>query len=481
MAGFLKAAAARARGAAEFARDAAFELNVVLGFAIQATEAQEALRTGLGIPRAVSNIAGLSVAAVAAAGTAAVTFDLVSKFYGPKECQRCSGWEGLCCSTCGGSGEQLIAIRSPNLKRGESVTVAAMAAAFAGGRVGIIQLPGSLDAGLPLPRRTCTACDGTGVMKCPECHGQAFKNKISFDRIFDAPLFGWDAQLRTKPTNTNKAAVLTDPGNARFLLFERPELEGGFTMPEDVKHALWWQYENAAMYDMAREKVVRKEAGWEAAQQMMAELDPDRALQDPAIVQSFPEHRVQRELLDRAAALPPPPRPEEWVKLPPSVEAPDWRKLQSPEERREWEAILAREPAAQEALLDHAWRREWHEAQTAAAVQEALLDVAGGVRRPAAPPLPQPRAAEGGGGAPAAARQEEPPPGGGKGKAEEEPLPGGKDKAAAKKGKAPAPKKPSAEELRRREKEEKVAKMAQHAAEREAALARAKEAKGRRS
>ncbi|CAI5506598.1 unnamed protein product [Closterium sp. Naga37s-1] len=366
-----------AQAAAQFAQELVFELR---------TESQEALRTGLGIPRAVTSIASFGCFAVAAAGTAAITTDFVARLYGARECEGCNGWEGVACTTCRGTGHTRRQALPSSKSSGQSLLVASPHPAVS-----------SSSSAAAASVSLCPTCHGSGVMKCSVCNGDAWKNKITFDRVLDSPLKAWDAYRMAKPVMPSPEAM-QDPNRAAFWLLQRPAVEEGVEMSERDKEAVWWEHQWKQRYEGMREAVLQKQPGWQQAQQALIEMDPSAALNDPqldAAVRTKPlkarrlpklegdaEARVAAALEEarkKVEKMTPPPRPKDfgsfqldWVQESDHCKEPDQSKMKGEAERQQWQAMLQQQREVEEKMLDAAWRDTWQNDKVEESLKKAV-------------------------------------------------------------------------------------------------------------
>ncbi|CAI5514085.1 unnamed protein product, partial [Closterium sp. Naga37s-1] len=354
-----------AQAAAQFAQELVFELR---------TESQEALRTGLGIPRAVTSIASFGcfvsrpaypIPAVAAAGTAAITTDFVARLYGARECEGCNGWEGVACTTCRGTGHTRRQALPSSKSSGQSLLVAS-------------PHPAVSSSSSAAAASLCPTCHGSGVMRCSVCNGDAWKHKITFDRVLDSPLKAWDAYRMAKPVMPSPEAM-QDPNRAAFWLLQRPAVEEGVEMSERDKETVWWEHQWKQRYEGMREVVLQKQPGWQQAQQALIEMDPSAALNDsemdaairtkPLKARRLPKLEGDAEARMAAALeearkkvdkMTPPPRPKDFGSFQLDwVQEPDESKMKGEAERQQWQAMLQQQREVEEKMLDAAWRDSW--------------------------------------------------------------------------------------------------------------------------
>lgn len=437
--GLWKQVQGRVKLAADFAQGVAYDLKV---------EADEALRTGLGVPRAATDIASFACYAVAAAGTVSMAGDFIGKVWGTRECDRCNGWEGIACCTCKGHGRVQFAVRNSNLRPGEKETVGNVALAVAEGRSDVLHLPVGMTYG-PFPRKECPTCTGAGVMKCPLCKGNAWKPKISFDKIFDAPWKTWDVYRKSRRVGVEDL-TMGDPNLARYWMFVRPELETGIKIPEETKKQMWWDYERSQEYNKVRQLVAKRGPGWEEAQKTLVELQPNRALSDPVIVHNVPYFKALKQTGEEVMKLRVPSRPADWGEQAEISEVEEFEKM-DPKAKEALEDVLETKKRVTNVVLENAWAREWRQKK----VEEIMNQKAVKIQEMAmASSLAENKTQS--------TTQE--------GKGKEVSSEKGKNSAKGKGTATEAKKKISEEERKKKEREERRARMAKQAAEREAAL-----------
>ncbi|CAI5966608.1 unnamed protein product [Closterium sp. NIES-64] len=237
----------------------------------------------------------------------------------------------------------------------------------------------------------CPTCHGSGVMKCSVCNGDAWKNKITFDRVLDSPLKAWDAYRMAKPVMPSPEAM-QDPNRAAFWLLQRPAVEEGVEMSERDKEAVWWEHQWNQRYEGMREAVLQKQPGWQQAQQALIEMDPSAALNDPqldAAVRTKPlkarrlpklegdaEARVAAALEEawkKVEKMTPPPRPKDFGSFQLDwVQEPDQSKIKGEAERQQWQAMLQQQREVEEKMLDAAWRDTWQNDKVEESLKKAI-------------------------------------------------------------------------------------------------------------
>lgn len=422
-------------------------------------DVRDAADAGFGVPRLISNVASLSVAVVAASGTAAIALDGVGKVFGKRECTDCNGWEGLRCTMCAGKG--LVGYFVKDLESGQGDSVESLAGAIAGGAANLTCVPASVNSGLPLPRRECPTCDGTGVMTCKKCKGESWKPKMNFEDIMDVPWKAWNVYRKTKPPTESQDRLMSNPDLAYWMMFEKPAIEDGVEYDDDVKEKMWMKYMDDRRYEELRERVERREAGWEVLQQGLVSINPERARQDPVIVQNVPFHKAQLQLLAEVEGMQPPPRPANWgnVKLP--LSEADWRKedLKNPKVRQEMETLLKTQEGVYGALLDNAWENQWREQQLEILTKAKIESYLRSKQEEEQNPGSSTPGSEGrtGKGAPSTSTRD---------------TNASTQKSRGKKG---------VDDKKKKERQERAERLARQAAEREAALAKGKAARSGRS
>lgn len=359
-------AAKRALGEAgslfrEAAHDAAYDLR------------DNALR-GFGLPKLVTTAASLSVAGFAAVGTAAITSELISKVYVSRECKTCNGWGGLRCTMCVGTGH--VQYSTTRLSKTKRASIENLADDLLDGKEEIIHHPAEYNAGYPLPYKKCPTCSGTGVSRCQECKGFPFNPRISLDNLMDVPWKTWDVYRKTHPPREDQKIYenVKDPALAAFLLYERDEIEGGFKYDEDVKARLMAAYQRYREYDEIREEVATRRPGWEQLQEALYSIDPERAKRDPVIIQDVSYYKALKQVEAEVALLKVPPRPAEWTeKYEPLLKklygADDEKNLLKSEDIR---TLVEVRDDLMDQVLNAAWTNEWRDRKVEEVVQKKI-------------------------------------------------------------------------------------------------------------
>ncbi|KAL2634332.1 hypothetical protein R1flu_005811 [Riccia fluitans] len=453
---WMREASRRGAAVGEALKDAAFDISWSF---------RDSAKTGFGFPRFLSSMASLGVATVAAAGTASVALDMTGKFFGKRECNTCNGWEGLRCTLCRGSGRVRYTVNDSSLSEAERANTRSVAAAVLEDRAEIQYVPASVGLELPLPYSGCPACDATGVEICSTCEGDSWKPKFNFENLMNAPWQSWDVYRKVKPEPIpGTTEVVADPAVAAFNMYAREEAEKGFTYDEDVKEKMMYKYHNAREYDNIRERVARREPGWEHMQDFLAVKDPERALSDPVIVVDPPYYYAKAQIVAEVNELPVPPRPEQWMsKIEYPLKESDWSKedLKNPKVKAEMEVLLRGQEQFFNTFRDKSWEMMWRKKKIAEVTQSKISSYESGVDAEAYQPA-QPEAFT----------------------SDADVLVSSPDTTSSASAevkpaveKKPESKKRPEDAKKKRERQERAERMARQAAEREAALARAKEAK----
>ncbi|CAM6118105.1 unnamed protein product [Calypogeia fissa] len=444
---------ARKRGAqvVEVLKETAFELE---------WDARDAAKTGFGVPKLLSSAASLGVATVAAAGAASVAFDFTGKIWGKKECSTCNGWEGMRCRICTGTGKVRYNINESTLTEAERSSSQSIAAAALEGRAEIEYIARTNKLDLPFPFIDCPECDGSGVMKCITCTGNAWVPKFTIAKTMGAPWLAWDAYRKIKPPDEEPSKVIADPDMAAFQMFRKDELENDIEYSEETKQAAMAKYEDDREYDLVKQHVERRDPGWETLQKVLFLKDPERAANDPVIVTNPRYYKAKVKILKEVEELPVPPRPADWLAN--QVEKPlkesDWSKedLKDPRKRSAMKALLQGQESFYNKLLDRTWESHWREQK----FEELKKEMIDSYEREKDTPQ---HAAE------TAATQNI---------ADVGPSPSrSTTKKAKPAGKQADAKKRPEDDRKRRERQERSERMARQAGEREAALSKAKAAR----
>ncbi|GJP75673.1 hypothetical protein CLOP_g6095, partial [Closterium sp. NIES-67] len=302
--------------------------------------------------------------------------------YGSRECEGCNGWEGVACTTCRGTGHTRRQALPSSKSSGQSLLVASPHPA--------ISSSSSSSASASL----CPTCHGSGVMCCSVCKGDAWKHKITFDRVLDSPLKAWDAYRMAKPVMPSPESM-KDPNRAAFWLLQRPALEEGVEMSEREKESAWWEHEWQQRYEGTRDIVLQKQPGWQQAQQALIAMDPSAALNDPqldAAIRTKPpkplkarrlpklegdaEARVATALEEargKVEKMVPPPRPKDFGSFQLGwVQEPDLSKVKGEGEKQQWQAMLQQQREVEERMLDAAWKESWQNDKIEESLRKAV-------------------------------------------------------------------------------------------------------------
>lgn len=345
----------------EAAHDASYDLR------------DNALR-GFGLPKLVTSAASLTVAGCAAIGTLAITCEFISKIHVRRDCKNCNGFGGLRCTMCSGTGQ--VQYSTSTLSKAKRSSIETLANDVLEGKEELIDYPPGYNAGYSLPCRSCPTCNGTGVSTCPLCKGYLAQPQLSFENLMDVPWKTWNAHRRTHPPqNSRLAQSVKDPDLAAFLLFERDEMESGVKYDEDTKARLMASYQRDLAYEEIREEVAMRQPGWEQLQEALYTLDPERAKKDPVIIQDVPHYKALKQVEADVASLEVPPRPAEWTeKYQPLLKE---RYGGKDEEKAllnisEIRTLVEVRDKLMEQVLDAAWANEWRRKKVEEVIEEKI-------------------------------------------------------------------------------------------------------------
>ncbi|GJV17528.1 hypothetical protein Tco_1362851 [Tanacetum coccineum] len=289
---------------------------------------------GFGIPEFISKLSYHAIFAVAALGTCDIALELGKKVIcqrtytfdiyllwsswsdivsasNCRDCQTCNGWNALRCTMCKGTGKVMYQVKNYTLRSGEKATAEAIADAIAENRAELIHLPATMDLNVPLPSKDCETCDGSGVMKCPECKDK-LQIRISADDIIEPPWKAYNIMKKMDYPYEHIIDSMKDPSIAAFWLITMPQIMGGFEYDDEVKQKIWWQYKENMRYDQLRDAVAKRKPGWEYLQEGLISMDPERARNDPVVVKNIPYYKAKSALENEVMKLNPPPRPQNW-------------------------------------------------------------------------------------------------------------------------------------------------------------------------
>ncbi|MFS7921466.1 hypothetical protein Hanom_Chr03g00237091 [Helianthus anomalus] len=227
---------------------------------------------GFGIPEFISKVSYSAIFAVAALGTCDIALELGKKVICQRNCQTCNGWNALRCTMCRGTGKVMYQVKNYTLRSGEKATAEAIADAIAENRAELVHLPATMDLNVPLPSKDCDSCDGSGVMKCPECKDK-LQIRISADDIIDPPWKAYNIMKKMDYPYEHIIHSMKDPSIAAFWLITMPQIMGGFEFDDEVKQKIWWQYKENMRYDHLRDAVAKRKPGWEYLQEVRHNLN----------------------------------------------------------------------------------------------------------------------------------------------------------------------------------------------------------------
>ncbi|XP_011098290.1 uncharacterized protein LOC105176983 [Sesamum indicum] len=317
---------------------------------------------GFGVPEFISKLSYSAVFAIATLGTYDIAFELGKKVLCQRNCRTCTGWQAMQCTMCRGSGKVQYQVKNYALRSGEKATAENIADAIAENRAELVHLPSSVDLHLPLPYKECPSCDGSGVMKCPECKGK-FPLRISADDIMEPPWKACDILRKMDYPYEHIVHSMKDPSIAAFWLITLPQIVGGMDYDDDVKQKIWWQYKESMRYDQLRNEVAKREPGWEYLQEALISIDPSRAKDDPVVVKNVPFYKAKKALEAEVMKLNPPPRPHDWGDLDLPLNASSWSEedLKDPKKLYEMTILLNAQREIADKILDTQWETKWRE------------------------------------------------------------------------------------------------------------------------
>ncbi|XP_055801024.1 uncharacterized protein LOC129870315 [Solanum dulcamara] len=339
-----------------------FPIKLVLSPITLAYDIAGSAPRGFGVPEFISKLSYSTIFVVATLGTYDIAMELGKKVISQRDCRTCSGWQALQCTMCKGSGKVHYQVKNYTLKRGEKATAESIADAIADNRAELVHLPSTVDLHLPLPSKDCPSCDGSGVMKCPECKDK-LQIRISADDIMEPPWKAYNIMRKMDYPYEHIVDSMKDPSIAAFWLLTLPQIVGGFEYDDDVKKKIWWQYKESMQYDQLRDVVAKRKPGWEYLQEALVSIDPVRAREDPVIVKNIPYFKAKKALEAEVMKLDPPPRPQNWGELKLPLNASSWseKDLKDPKKLYEMTVLLNAQREISEKMLDAQWEAKWRE------------------------------------------------------------------------------------------------------------------------
>ncbi|OIT31959.1 PREDICTED: uncharacterized protein LOC109208016 [Nicotiana attenuata] len=339
-----------------------FPIKLVLSPFTLAYDIAGSAPRGFGVPEFISKLSYSAIFVVATVGTYDIAMELGKKVLCQRDCRTCNGWQALRCTMCKGSGKVHYQVKNYTLKRGEKATAESIADAIADNRAELVHLPSTVDLHLPLPSKECPNCDGSGVMKCPECK-EKLQIRISADDIMEPPWKAYNIMRKMDYPYEHIVDSMKDPSIAAFWLITLPQIVGGFEYDDDVKQKIWWQYKESMRYDQLRDVVAKRKPGWEYLQDALISIDPSRAREDPVIVKNIPYFKAKKALEAEVMKLDPPPRPQKWGELNLPLDASSWSEedLKDPKKLYEMTVLLNAQREIAEKMLDAQWEAKWRE------------------------------------------------------------------------------------------------------------------------
>ncbi|CAM8954586.1 unnamed protein product [Rhodiola kirilowii] len=246
--------------------------------------------------------------------------------------------------------------------RGEKATADSIADAVVDNRAELIHLPSAIDLHVPLPSKECPSCEGTGVMKCPECQHK-LQVRISADDIMEPPWTAYNIMKKMDYPYEHIVDSMKDPSIAAFWLLTMPQMIGGFTFKDDVKQKIWWPYKESMRYDQIRDEVAKRKVGWENLQEALITLDPVRAKDDPVVVKNVPYYKAKKALESEVLKLNPPPRPQNWGDLNLPLDSSSWSEedIKYPKKLYEMTVLLNAQRELADQILDSQWESKWRQ------------------------------------------------------------------------------------------------------------------------
>ncbi|XP_016490071.1 uncharacterized protein LOC107809889 [Nicotiana tabacum] len=339
-----------------------FPIKLVLSPFTLAYDIAGSAPRGFGVPEFISKLSYSAIFVVATVGTYDIAMELGKKVLCQRDCRTCNGWQALRCTMCKGSGKVHYQVKNYTLKRGEKATAESIADAIADNRAELVHLPSTVDLHLPLPSKECPNCDGSGVMKCPECKDK-LQIRISADDIMEPPWKAYNIMRKMDYPYEHIVDSMKDPSIAAFWLITLPQIVGGFEYDDDVKQKIWWQYKESMRYDQLRDVVAKRKLGWEYLQDALISIDPSRAREDPVIVKNIPYFKAKKALEAEVMKLDPPPRPQKWGELNLPLDTSSWSEedLKDPKKLYEMTVLLNAQREIAEKMLDAQWEAKWRE------------------------------------------------------------------------------------------------------------------------
>ncbi|KAJ8527733.1 hypothetical protein K7X08_015184 [Anisodus acutangulus] len=339
-----------------------FPIKLVLSPITLAYDIAGSAPRGFGVPEFISKLSYSTIFVVATLGTYDIAMELGKKVICQRDCRTCSGWQALQCTMCKGSGKVHYQVKNYTLKRGEKATAESIADAIADNRAELVHLPSTVDLHVPLPSKDCPSCDGSGVMKCPECKDK-LQVRISADDIMEPPWKAYNIMRKMDYPYEHIVDSMKDPGIAAFWLLTLPQIVGGFEYDDDVKKNIWWQYKESMRYDQLRDVVAKRKPGWEYLQEALVSIDPTRAREDPVVVKNIPYFKAKKALEAEVMKLDPPSRPRNWGELNLPLDTSSWseKDLKDPKKLYEMTVLLNAQREIAEKMLDAQWEAKWRE------------------------------------------------------------------------------------------------------------------------
>ncbi|KAL2944326.1 Inner membrane protein CreD [Bienertia sinuspersici] len=328
-----------------------FPINVLVSPITIAYHIAGSAPRGYGVPEFISKASYSAIFAIATLGSLDIAMELGKKVI----CQRLPNLQWM-------AGPTVYYVQRHWSAEEKKPTAESVADAIANNQAELVHLSSAIDLHTPLPSKDCATCDGTGVMKCPECKNK-FQLRISADDIMEPPWIAYNVLKKMDYPYEHIVHSMKDPSIAAFWLLTMPQIVGGFNFDDEVKQKIWWQYKESMQYDQLRDVVAQRKPGWEHLQKALITLDPDRARNDPVIVKNVPYYKAKKALEMEVMKLDPPPRPTDWGELNLPLDASSWSKddLKDPKKVNEMTVLLNAQREIAEKMLDAQWETKWRQ------------------------------------------------------------------------------------------------------------------------
>ncbi|KAI5058247.1 hypothetical protein GOP47_0026417 [Adiantum capillus-veneris] len=290
-----------------------------------------------------------------------------------RDCKNCNGFGGLRCTMCLGEGQ--VHYSTNVLSKAKRSSIGNLANDLLEGKEEITYYPPGYNAGYPLPYRNCPTCNGTGLATCQVCKGYLAQPQLCFDNLMDVPWKTWNTRRRTHPPQNKRLSEnVKDPALAAFLLYERDEMETGVKYDEDTKAGVMASYLRDLEYDDIRDEVAMRQPGWERLQEALHILDPVRAKSDPVVIQDVAHYKARKRVEAEVASMEVPPRPAEFTEkfLPHLRERYGGKVEEKALSISEIRTMVEVRDDLMEKVLDAAWKNVWRQRKVEELVEEKI-------------------------------------------------------------------------------------------------------------